>query len=175
VIAMTAALIVAGPTAAFGVGQLRDWQSERALRDEVIVAAELEVLASSTSPAGGSVWFSVVVRNDGRRPVQVVDVSAVTEGLSVAVPPQGLRRLQRVMPLEPGDSARVTVSALLDCPTGASPSMTARIVAVPLNGRRRTVDVPLASATLIMDIAATACRFRPTASGVELSGPVAPR
>jgi hypothetical protein len=191
VIGVVGALVVAAPTVVIGIERVRDWQTERTLRDEVVVAAELEVLASSTSPAGGSVWFSVVLRNDGHRPVQFVDLRGVAPGLTVTVPAQRLQRLRRVMPLEPGDSAQVTVSARLDCTAGSSatgsaatgssataaedsPSMTAQVTAVPLSGRRRTVDVPVANANLLTDVAATTCRFRPTASGVELSGPVVP-
>lgn len=187
VVAVVGALVVAAPTVVVGVERVRDWQSERTLRDEVVVAAELEVLASSTSPVGGSVWFSVVLRNDGRRPVQFVDLRGVAPGLTVTVPAQRLQRLRRVMPLQPGDSAQVTVSARLDCTAGSStagssaaaaedlPSVTAQVTAVPLSGRRRTVDVPVANANLLTDVAATTCRYRPTASGVELSGPVVPR
>jgi hypothetical protein len=178
-IAVLGVMIVAGPAAVVGIGETRDWLAERSVRDAVVLNAEVRVVATSTTPTGGSVWFTVLLRNDGPRSIQVSDVRASAPGLTVTVPVDRLQRLRRVMPIEPGEFAQVTVSVRLDCtrrpPPEHSSPFAGQVDATPLSGRRRTVGVRLDEANLITDVAATTCWFRPTASGVELSGPLNPR
>ncbi len=81
------------------------------------------------------------------------------------------------MPLEPGESTRLTVSARLDClaRTSAEPvvgTLSGAVDAVPANGRHRAVVVTVEGAHLLTDIADTTCRYRQDAVDAELSGPV---
>ncbi len=173
----SAVLIVGLALGGIAVDAVRDSHAERVRRDRVALAVSLDVSADSSAPGGGAVWFAVEVRNDGPLPVRVDGVRGSGAGLVVSLSPASRRRLQRVMPLEPGEATRLIVSARLDCLARAAASasdgrLSGALDATPVSGRRRSVEVAVAQEHLLTDIADTTCRYRQDAAGVELSGPV---
>lgn len=176
-IAASAGVITGLAAGAAAVDAVRDSFADRARRDRVELAVSLDVSAESSAPGGGAVWFTVELRNDGPLPIRVDGVRGTGAGLVVSLPSASQRRLLRVMPLAPGESTRLTGSARLDCGARAAAAPAAGMLsgavdAVPANGRGRAVPVTVEQAHLLTDIVDTACRYRPDAAGVELSGPV---
>ncbi len=159
---------------------VRQELADRARRDQVVVRGQVDVNASSSSPAGGSVWFSVVVRNDGPLPVRVDALTGRGPGLALTVPPPLGDRPRRSLPrtVEAGGAARVPVSLRLDCAARPAPvqgdavSLLAELEATPASGRRRAVPLDLDGIGLVTDMADTVCRYRPGGGDIELSGPL---
>lgn len=146
------------------------WQTERRLREAVVLASSLDV-GTSMYPAGGSVNLSVAVRNGGPRPVSLEGLQATSAHLAVRLRDGGGRRIG------PGQQAQVPVSARLTC--GAEPVPGADRLAADVRVRRAdggeaVRHVPLSSAEPLLDVAATLCAVRPQLRDVELSGPVVP-
>lgn len=112
--ALTVAALV--PTAVVAImlvaSEGREWVVEQGLRDEVSLTGTVRVWAASTTPAGGSVNYSVAIRNTGRRSVQITAVSIVQSRLRVTNREQSLPRLA------PGETAGIDVSVRLDCTVG---------------------------------------------------------
>jgi hypothetical protein len=148
---------------------LRDWSAERALRRAVELTTTFGVTSSSTSPAGGSVRYFVLVRNDGSRPVTVTSVEAAHQGLRVRMQDAGGRRI------DAGRAIQIPLSARLTCGDGFDATdgpLTAAIGVRREDGGSATRRVALTPAALVLDVAATLCEVRPGARDLELSGPV---
>lgn len=147
----------------------RQWSAERAVRQAVVLSTTFGVTSSSTSPAGGSVRFFVLVRNDGVRPVTVLSVDAAEPGLRVRMLEPGGRRVdaggQSVIPL----SARLTCA---DRPDPAAPVLPAAVVVRRADGGSVTRRIELGPATSVLDAATTLCAAQPGLRDHELSGPV---
>lgn len=144
------------------------------------VTLRLDVGADSSTPPGGAVWFSVLLRNDADLPVRIDDLTAKGAGLelSVAEPSQG-RRPAVPRTLDPGGQARVLMSVRLFCadrraarsqPGGTV--VTGALQVTPADGRRREIIDVLSGSGPVTDAADTVCRYQDRATGVELSGPV---
>ncbi|WP_448623837.1 hypothetical protein [Geodermatophilus sp. URMC 64] len=160
VVLAVAVLVGAGLLAA------RGWAADRALRQQVRIAASLEVEINPTSPPGGSVLYYVAVRNDGARPLTVTSVAAVTGRLRIRG--DGEHRV------DPGRAALIPLSVRLTCSAGDGglPGLTAEVRLRREDGGPTTRRVDLARAGPVLDVAATLCAVRPGLRGYELSGPV---
>lgn len=158
------------------VDRARDLLDQRARRDRVAISARLDVDSVSTTPPGGSVWFTVLVRNDADVPVRLESLHANGSGLTITLAVSSERALSRLMPLQSGRTIRLLLSVVLDCPArtevDGTDRLTVRLDATPTSRRTRSVEAPLEDAVLLTDVADTACRYDPDAAGVELSGPV---
>jgi len=155
---------------AYAVSEGRQWSSERALDDQVVLQTSLRVSSTSTTPTGGSVDFYASVRNLGQRPVSVLAVDIDTSRLLIAsVSPHGPA-------VAPGETITMPLSVLLDCSdstdAGSTDRLRGEILATASNGRERRVDATFDAATAVTGIAATLCRLHPDLRNVELDGPV---
>lgn len=162
--------VVGAAAAAFGATEVRSWQAERSMNDQVTLQASIGVSPSSTASGGGRVDFYVSVLNTGPRPVSLA-------GIAIASPPLRIASVSRDQPaIMPGQSIQVPLSVVLDCPPGAAPvgpvGLRGVIEAVAFNGRARSVDASFEDSALITGIAETICRLRPDLRGLELDGPV---
>lgn len=159
-----AVLLLAGALAV----PVHAWQTERRLSRAVVLAASLDV-STSMYPAGGSVDWSVAVRNGGPRPVSLEGLQATSARLAVRLRDGGGQRI------EPGQQAQVPVSARLTCgaePVPGEDRLAADVRVRRADGGEVVRRVPLSSAGPLLDVAATLCAVRPQLRDVELSGPV---
>lgn len=170
-------VLVAVPTGAVAVHELRQRAAERA---RVALRVDLDVAADSTNPPGGAVWFSAVLTNDGPLPVRVDTLTGRGAGLHLGVAPPPSGRPPAVpRTLGPGRQLRVLLSVRVFCadrlasrsqPDGAV--VRADLTVTPADGRSRAVSPELAGTGPVTEAADVVCRYRPWATGVELSGPV---
>ena len=172
-VAAGALLVVVVPVTLFAASQGRGWLIERGLRDEVSLVGTVRVSAASMTPVGGSVNYTVAIRNTAARPVQIIGVDISESRLHVT--DRG-RRLPRLAPGETGD---VAVSVRLDCTRGGAfdrrGGLHGTVVAIPRSGVQHSVYITFEKAFLLTDVANTLCRIRPSTKDVELSGPVLER
>jgi hypothetical protein len=166
---------VRGPAAAValvlvvgaGVLWLRDEAAERALARQVDLAASLGVWSSSSAPDGGRISYFVTVRNLGPRPLSVTGVEGTADGLHLRM------RGEPLPPVGAGRDVGVPVSVRLSC---AGPveedALTAEVAVRRQDGGAAVRRVPLESASLVLDLAASLCTFQPDLRDRELSGPV---
>jgi hypothetical protein len=167
--ALLAAVLVVALLAA-GAVWVRDRALEQGLQRRVSLVASLGVSSSSTSPPGGAVRYSVLVRNAGPRPVWITSVDGATDGLRLVVP-TGDRRV------DPGRVLSVPMSALVTCALEATGTSSSTLRAV-LHVRRQDgvssgVRVALRAGDLLLGVAATICAVRPNLRDYDLSGPIA--
>jgi hypothetical protein len=169
-------LFVAVVVIAVLASQVRGWLADRDARDEVSLAGTVRVSATSMTPAGGAVNYTVAVRNTGPRSVRIT-------GVDVAHPRVRIRGTAGTggtggpaLSLASGDTGEVAVSVRLDCTRGGpfapDEGLRATVDAIALSGRRHRVDVSLDRASLITTAANTMCRVRPDLEDAELSGPI---
>lgn len=155
------------------VSQGRGWVVQQRLRDEVSLTGTMRVWAASATPAGGSVNYSVAIRNTGPRSVQITAVGIVQSRLRVTNREQSLPRLA------PGETAGIDVSVRLDCTVGAEfgpqEALRGTVVGVPLSGRQHRVNITFEQSSLVTDVANILCGARPGLTEQEVSGPVLER
>jgi hypothetical protein len=163
-----AILALVGVVAVAGVLWLRDREADRARAERIELVTSLAVESSSTSPPGGRVAYSVVLRNEGERPVTVTSVTGVGHGLRLRL----LDGAERVVPAD-GELA-LPVSVRLTCAgaDGAAGPLPVQLALRRADGAVTSREVELGSAFLVQDVAATLCAVRPDLSDHELSGRV---
>jgi hypothetical protein len=146
---------------------LRDEAAERALSRQVDLSASLGVWSTSTAPNGGRISYFVTVRNLGPRALSVTAVEGTAGGVRLRM------RGDPSLPLAAGADVGIPVSVLLSC---AGPveddALTAQVGVRRQDGGTTTRRVPLESASLVLDLAASLCAFQPDLRDRELSGPV---
>jgi hypothetical protein len=169
-VAVSALLLFVVPATLFGASLGRAWLIERGLRDEVSLVGTVHVLATSTTPLGGSVNYNVAVRNTGARPVQITGVDISQSRLHITdKSPSPLR-------LAAGETGEVAVSVRLDCTRGGPfdprDGLRGEVVAIARSGTQHRVYIAFEQGFLLTDVANTLCRVRPGLTDEELSGPV---
>lgn len=170
-VAAAVAIAITFAVVPFGLDRTRSWLTERALRDRVLIVAEIDASSSSSSPPGGRVDYYLSIRNDGPRRLRVTEVRLDQ--------PDRLRAVIRDVGSElvqPGGSLLLPLSVALDCaaasPTGRGASMGVQILVVPASGRRHHVDAAVPRAGPLGAVADTLCAVTPGVRVKELSGPV---
>lgn len=138
-----------------------------AVRDEVRLAASLEVTASSSTADGGRVEHAVHLRNTGRHPLSLERAGLALPGLRGG-PREGLPAA-----VPAGEELLLGLSLRIDCTRSGSAAsgLRAEVLAVPASGRRQQVSVPVRAAEALLAQIETLCRARPDLTDVALSGP----
>lgn len=160
------AAAVAAVVVVLAAQQLSGWNLEQRRRDEVALAATLDVSSISTVGSGRVDYFAVV-RNLSPRPVRLDGLELTTASLHITS-----HQLPGV-PVPSGGAVDVPISVRLDCAGGTQAGvLSVAILTTPESGRQQTVRLALDHAFLVTDVAATVCRVRPYLTDLELSGPV---
>lgn len=151
----------------------RAWWDERALRDQIALAAELRIDASSTAwtPSGrGRLDYSLVLRNLAPRAVRLTHVRGDHDGLRLVGRPLD------ATPVPPGAVVHVPLSVELDCRRrGSSPPTAAVLTSVSVvAASRRSADVTtvVRGAGPLTGVARMLCALDPDLHLEQLSGPV---
>jgi hypothetical protein len=150
---------------AVGVVLLHGRAVARDVERQVSLAAALGIWSSSTVVPGGTVNFSVVVRNDGARPLTVTAIEGTGAGLQ-------LRMRDRVdRPVAAGGEVEIPLSVLLTCGVEDG-ELSTEITVLRSDGTTAVRAVDLRSASRLLDVAATLCGVRSDLRDHELSGPI---
>lgn len=166
-------VLVVATVLALVVGRARAWWDERSLRDQVALAAELDVDASSTAwtPSGrGRLDYSLVLRNRAPRPVRLTQVRGEHDGLRL------VGRLLDPEPVPPRAVVHVPLSVELDCRRRSSGAPGAAVVTsvsvVAASGRSADVITVVRGARPLTGVARMLCELDPDLQVEQLSGPI---
>ena len=167
------ALLVVVGTVAVVAGALlwhRDQAVERGLRQRVVLESSIGVWSSSTFPAGGSVHYFVLVRNDGPRPVVIESLDASAGGLRLRL------RTSAEYRLAAGAQIALPLSARLTCGEASGDTQRSRLrpqlTVGNEDGGSVVRPVRPGAAEGLLGVADALCRVRPALVDHELSGPV---
>ena len=167
-----ALLVAVGVVVLVGAGLVwwREQAVERELRQRVVLTSSIGVGSSSTSPPGGSVYYFLVVRNDGPRPISIESLDASAGGLRVRLRNSTDHRLAAGAEIALPLSVRLTCGRVPGTAQGSR--LEPQLTVGNEDGRSVVRSVHPGAAGSLLDVVDALCRVRPDLVDHELSGPV---